>query len=41
MGEEAEVVKGHVIHTVDLTGILNQLLDREGSVVGLTTVSDI
>ena len=32
---EADIVKGLVIDTVSLIGVLNKLVDRKGCVVGL------
>ena len=32
---EADIVKGLVIDTVSLIGVLNKLMDRKGCVVGL------
>merc|ERR1711981_1256633 len=34
-GSEADIVKGLVVNAHDIIGVLDELMDREGSVVGL------
>ena len=34
-GSEADVVESFIVNTVGLVGVLNELVDRQGGVVGL------